>query len=136
MVRGHMNIGIPTEIKPDERRVAITPAGARELTRRGHRVLVERGAGDGAGFTDPAYRGCRRRVHDRRRGLRAGRSRPEGQGAAAPEVERLSEQHTLFTFLHLAADPGLAAALAEPARAASRTRPSRTRTAGCRSLLR
>ncbi len=48
-----MNIGIPTEIKTDERRVAITPAGARELTRRGHRVLVQRGAGTGSGSRTP-----------------------------------------------------------------------------------
>ena len=51
-----MNIGIPTEIKPDERRVALTPAGAREFARRGHRVLVQRGAGAGSGFSDDAYR--------------------------------------------------------------------------------
>jgi alanine dehydrogenase len=50
-----MNIGIPTEIKADERRVALTPAGTRELTRRGHRVVVERGAGAGSGFSDDAY---------------------------------------------------------------------------------
>ena len=50
-----MNVGVPAEIKPDERRVALTPAGARELTRRGHRVIVERGAGSGAGFPDAAY---------------------------------------------------------------------------------
>ena len=49
-----MNVGVPLEIKPDERRVALTPAGARELTRRGHRVLVEEGAGAGAGFPDAA----------------------------------------------------------------------------------
>ena len=49
-----MNVGVPAEIKPDERRVALTPAGARELTRRGHRVIVQWGAGTGAGFPDSA----------------------------------------------------------------------------------
>ena len=51
-----MNIGVPTEIKADERRVALTPAGARELIRHGHRVIVQGGAGTGSGFDDDAYR--------------------------------------------------------------------------------
>lgn len=42
-----MNIGVPAEIKPDERRVALTPAGAREFARRGHRMIVQRGAAEG-----------------------------------------------------------------------------------------
>ena len=44
-----MKIGVPTEIKSDEYRVAITPAGVRELFERGHEVLVEAGAGEGSG---------------------------------------------------------------------------------------
>ena len=43
-----MRIGVPTEIKPDEYRVAITPAGVRELSARGHEVLVQAGAGEGS----------------------------------------------------------------------------------------
>src|SRR5579859_6028532 len=49
-------IGVPKEIKPDERRVAITPAGAAALRHHGHTVIVERGAGSGSGFSDSAYR--------------------------------------------------------------------------------
>ena len=107
-----MDIGIPTEIKPDERRVALTPAGARELTRRGHRVVVQRGAGDGAGFPDAAYLTAGAEC--------AGVDAVFGEAELilkvkepqAEEVERLTEQHTLFTYLHLAADPELALALA------------------------
>jgi len=51
-----MIVGIPKEIKTEEFRVAITPAGARELTDGGHTVLIETGAGIGSGFADEEYR--------------------------------------------------------------------------------
>ena len=51
-----MKVGVVKEIKPDEYRVALTPAGARELVQGGHDVLVEAGAGDGSSFHDGAYR--------------------------------------------------------------------------------
>lgn len=50
-----MRIGVPKEIKPDEYRVALLPIGAEELTRAGHTVLVEAGAGLGSGLPDDAY---------------------------------------------------------------------------------
>ncbi len=50
-----MKIGVPKEIKDNEFRVAVVPAGVRELTAADHRVLVEAGAGIGAGFDDAAY---------------------------------------------------------------------------------
>lgn len=50
-----MMIGVPKEIKPDEYRVGMIPAGVEELTRRGHRVLLERGAGLGSGISDEQY---------------------------------------------------------------------------------
>ena len=50
-----MRIGVAKEIKPQEYRVALTPAGARELVLRGHEVLVESGAGTGSAFPDEAY---------------------------------------------------------------------------------
>ena len=50
-----MIIGVPKEIKPDEYRVAITPGGAEQLKRSGHRVLLERGAGVGSGLMDEDY---------------------------------------------------------------------------------
>ncbi len=50
-----MNIGIPREIKADEYRVSLTPAGVRELVAQGHEVRVEQGAGEGSGFSDAMY---------------------------------------------------------------------------------
>ena len=50
-----MRIGVAKEIKPDEYRVALTPAGALELINHGHEVAVETGAGDGSAFADDAY---------------------------------------------------------------------------------
>src|SRR5258708_40377415 len=51
-----MIVGVPREIKQDEYRVAMLPVGVEELTRAGHRVLVERGAGQGSGISDDMYR--------------------------------------------------------------------------------
>ena len=50
-----MKVGVPTEIKDDEYRVALTPAGVRELTDRGHEVLIQAGAGDGSSIGDDDY---------------------------------------------------------------------------------
>ena len=50
-----MKVGIPTEIKDDEYRVAITPAGVRELVEHGHEVLIQRGAGEGSAISDAEY---------------------------------------------------------------------------------
>ena len=57
-----MLVGVPKELKDHEFRVAVTPAGVREYAGRGHQVLVQRGAGEGSGFTDRRVRGRRRRV--------------------------------------------------------------------------
>ena len=50
-----MIIGVPKEIKDNENRVALTPAGAKELKKRGHQVFVQSTAGEGSGFTDQIY---------------------------------------------------------------------------------
>src|ERR671919_1864558 len=50
-----MRVGVAKEIKPDEYRVALTPAGALELIQGGHEVLIETGAGDGSSFPDNTY---------------------------------------------------------------------------------
>ena len=57
-----MRIGVAKEIKPDEYRVALTPAGARELVERGHEVVVETGAGEGSAFPDDAYEAVGARI--------------------------------------------------------------------------
>jgi alanine dehydrogenase len=51
-----MNVGIPTEIKSDEQRVSLTPAGVAALRTHGHHVMVQAGAGVGSGFADSDYR--------------------------------------------------------------------------------
>ena len=50
-----MKVGVPTETKPDEYRVALTPVGARELAERGHEILIQRGAGEGSAISDSSY---------------------------------------------------------------------------------
>ncbi|HLB19337.1 MAG TPA: hypothetical protein VK613_09415, partial [Gaiellaceae bacterium] len=57
-----MKIGVAKEIKTDEYRVALTPAGARELGQRGHDVIVENGAGVGSAFSDAAYEAAGARI--------------------------------------------------------------------------
>ena len=76
-----MRIGVAKEIKSQEYRVALTPAGARELVQRGHEVVVETGAGVGSAFPDDAYE--RAGANDRvgRRRVVDGRAAPQGEGA-------------------------------------------------------
>jgi alanine dehydrogenase len=57
-----MRIGVAKEIKPDEHRVALTPAGARELAQKGHDVVVEQGAGEGSALADAAYEAVGARI--------------------------------------------------------------------------
>jgi alanine dehydrogenase len=51
-----VKVGVPTEIKADEYRVALTPSGVRELVERGHEVVVQSGAGEGSAIADPTMR--------------------------------------------------------------------------------
>jgi alanine dehydrogenase len=108
-----VNVGVAKEIKPDEYRVALTPAGALELTRRGHSVVVERGAGEGSAFPDAEYErvGARIASVDEAWGeselvLKVKEPLPEEYG-------RLREGQVLFTYLHLAASEELTRALME-----------------------
>jgi alanine dehydrogenase len=103
-----MKVGVPTEIKDDEYRVALTPAGARELTERGHQVLLQAGAGEGSALPDEAYEAQgatilpdAESVFDQAE-LVLGVKEPQPE-----EVEMLRPGHTLFTFLHLAPAPEL-----------------------------
>jgi len=99
-----MRIGVPKEIKTLEFRVGMTPAGVAILTKRGHEVLVEQGAGLGSGLPDEAYT---------RAGAKIVASPDEVWGAAdmvvkvkepiAPEFARMRKGQLLFTYLHLAA---------------------------------
>jgi alanine dehydrogenase len=101
----HMTtIGVPTEIKADEYRVALTPSGVRELTDRGHDVLVQSGAGAGSAIADDAYlaQGARI-VPDAATVFGEADTIVKVKEPQPDEVARLEPRHTLFTYLHLAA---------------------------------
>jgi alanine dehydrogenase len=105
----HMTtIGVPTEIKQDEYRVAITPAGVRELTDRGHRVLIQAGAGAGSAIPDDAYvaQGASI-VPDAAAVFGEAELIVKVKEPQPQEVALLQPGHTLFTYLHLAADERL-----------------------------
>jgi alanine dehydrogenase len=107
-----MKVGVPKEVKDNESRVALTPAGARALTAAQHTVLVQRGAGDGSGFADEHY-------------VAAGAQMSESAEAVWNESDMImkvkepvpTEYHyfradlVLFTYLHLAPEPELTRAL-------------------------
>jgi len=103
-----VRIGVPTEIKTDEARVALTPAGVRELTRRGHEVIVQRGAGLGSAITDEAYTEQGATLGDDADAVFAAAELIVKVKEPQPvEIARLQPHHTLFTYLHLAPAPEL-----------------------------
>lgn len=105
-------VGVPTEIKTDEYRVALTPSGVRELTDRGHEVLVQAGAGAGSAIADDAYVAQGARIVPDADAVFAGAELIVKVKEPQPaEVARLEARHTLFTYLHLAADAQLAHSL-------------------------
>ena len=103
-----MKIGVPAEIKTDEYRVALTPAGTRELVDRGHEVFVQAGAGEGSGITDDDYvqQGATI-VGDADATFAAGQLIVKVKEPQPDEVARLRPEHVLFTYLHLAPDTDL-----------------------------
>src|SRR5579884_3024450 len=106
-----MRIGVAKEIKPDEYRVALTPAGALELINHGHEVAVETGAGSGSAFADDAYTRVGAEIVDvddvwERSDLVLKVKEPIEE-----EYARLREGLILFTYLHIAADEPLTRAL-------------------------
>jgi alanine dehydrogenase len=107
-----MRIGVPTEIKVDESRVSLTPAGVRELSQRGHEVIVQAGAGEGSAIADAAYAAQGARIVQGTETVFAGAEMILGVKEPQPqEVALLRPEHTLFTYLHLAAAPELVASL-------------------------
>jgi alanine dehydrogenase len=107
-----MRIGVPTEIKPDEYRVAITPAGVRELSSHGHQVIVQAGAGEGSAIADEQFQAQGAlMVADAETLFDAAELVLKVKEPQPEEVALLHEGHTLFTYLHLAAVPELARAL-------------------------
>jgi alanine dehydrogenase len=106
-----MRIGVVKEIKPDEYRVALTPAGARELGQRGHEVLVEAGAGVGSRFPDAEYEAVGARLTTVDDVWASADMVLKVKEPLPDEFERLREGLVLFTYLHLAADETLTRAL-------------------------
>jgi alanine dehydrogenase len=106
-----MRIGVAKEIKPDEYRVALTPAGARELIQHGHEVLVETGAGVGSQFDDERYAAVGARIGTVDEVWSAAELLLKVKEPIESEYRRLHEGQILFTYLHIAADEPLTRAL-------------------------
>src|SRR4051794_1012273 len=109
-----VKVGVPTEIKTDEYRVALTPAGVRELVEHEHEVVVQSGAGDGSAIADEEYvsQGARI-VPDAAAVFAESEMVVKVKEPQAVEVAMLEPRHTLFTYLHLAPDPELTRGLVE-----------------------
>jgi alanine dehydrogenase len=108
-----MIIGVPREIKEEENRVALTPAGAGALTARGHTVLVEAGAGGGSSLPDAVYRDAGASLVDAATVWNRAELVLKVKEPVPVEYPRLREGQILFTYLHLAANSELAAVLVE-----------------------
>jgi alanine dehydrogenase len=108
-----VRVGVAKEIKPDEYRVALTPAGALELTKLGHEVLVETGAGDGSAFPDEVYTAVGARIGTQDEVWNESELLLKVKEPIEPEYPYLREGLVLFTYLHIAADEPLTRALLE-----------------------
>jgi alanine dehydrogenase len=107
-----MIIGVPREIKPDEYRVAMLPFGVEELTRRGHHVLIQTGAGIGSGLTDDEYRDCGATIVEAATDLFAEADLVVKVKEPLPaEWPLLRPGQSLFTFFHFAASETLTRAV-------------------------
>ena len=104
------SIGVPTEIKADEQRVALTPDGVRELVTQGLEVRIQSGAGGGAGIADEAFASAGARIVDKQEAW-AAHLVVKVKEPQEEEFSMLREDMTLFTYLHLAAYPKVGEAL-------------------------
>jgi alanine dehydrogenase len=101
-----MIVGVPKEIKPDEYRVAITPAGVREMVEHDHQVLIEVGAGEGSAIADAEFESQGARiVPDASAVFGEAEMVLKVKEPQAAEIEMLRRGQLLFTYLHLAPDP-------------------------------
>jgi alanine dehydrogenase len=108
-----VKIGVVREIKSDEYRVALTPAGARELVQRGHDVVVETGAGEGSAFSDDAYAAVGAQLAEVDRVWADSELLLKVKEPLPAEYPLLHEGQILFTYLHLAANKELTQALVD-----------------------
>ncbi|RAK67548.1 alanine dehydrogenase [Phenylobacterium kunshanense] len=104
-----MRVGVPREIKPDEYRVGLTPTAVREYVSHGHEVMVQAGAGLGAGYDDTLYvRAGATIAPDAETVFAAAQMIVKVKEPQPVEWARLTKDHILFTYLHLAPDPAQA----------------------------
>ena len=109
-----MKVGVPTEIKTDEYRVSLTPAGVRELVEQGHEVIIEAGAGVGSTIPDDEYTAQGARIAPDAKSVLDEAEMILGVKEPQPEeVAMLRPDHLLFTYLHLAPDPELTRGLVD-----------------------
>src|SRR4051795_3480445 len=109
-----MRVGVPTETKVDEYRVALTPAGARELAEHGHEVVVQSGDGEGSAIADADYAAQGARILPDADALFAEAEMVlKVKEPQPPEVALLRTGQTLFTYLHLAPAPELTQGLCD-----------------------
>ncbi|WP_428340406.1 alanine dehydrogenase [Mycobacterium sp.] len=107
-----MRVGIPTEVKNNEFRVAITPSGVAELTRRSHEVVIQAGAGEGSAITDNDFKAAGAQVVSTAEALWADADLILKVKEPMPlEYSRMRRGQTLFTYLHLAASRACTEAL-------------------------
>jgi alanine dehydrogenase len=101
-------VGLPKEIKDNEYRVGLTPAGVRALTDAGHEVIVEKSAGEGSGFEDALYQKAGAQIIDSADDIWARAEMiVKVKEPIEPEYPHMREGQLLFTYLHLAPDPEL-----------------------------
>ncbi|TWT07872.1 alanine dehydrogenase [Planococcus sp. CPCC 101016] len=108
-----MIIGIPKEIKNNENRVAITPAGVDAFVRAGHQVIIETGAGLGSSFTDEDYTATGAKMVATAQEAWAAEMVMKVKEPVSSEYQYFREDLLLFTYLHLAAEPSLTQALVD-----------------------
>jgi alanine dehydrogenase len=108
-----MKIGVAREIKTHEYRVALTPAGARELIQHGHQVTIETGAGGGSSYPDDSYRSVGAEIASVDDVWEGSELLLKVKEPIPSEFGRLREGLVLFTYLHIAADEPLTRALLE-----------------------
>jgi alanine dehydrogenase len=109
-----MNIGIPKEIKSQENRVSMIPSSVQALVRKGHHVWVQKGAGDGSSYSDAQYAAQGATLVDSAEAVfDAAQLIVKVKEPQPSELKLLTAEHTLFTYLHLAADKQLTESLVQ-----------------------
>jgi alanine dehydrogenase len=109
-----VRVGVPAEVKPDEYRVAITPAGVREMVEHGHELLIEAGAGEGSAIADDEFEAQGATiVPDAAAVFGEAEMVLKVKEPQPGEVEMLRERQLLFTYLHLAPNPELTRGLCD-----------------------